>query len=79
MKHEYMKLGPATTIDKRNKATSTKFDDDVYRKILTSLSFSEFLANLEQSGDQVPDTESAKFMFSLIVTFCLAKTDNRTK
>ena len=29
MKHEYMKLGPATTIDKRNKAMSKKFNDDV--------------------------------------------------
>ena len=27
-----MKLGPVTTLDKRNKATSKKFDDDVMLK-----------------------------------------------
>ena len=33
------------------------------RKIVTSLSFFGFLANLEQSGGRIPDTESAKVMF----------------
>ena len=46
---------------------------------MTSLSFFGFLANLEQSGGRIPDTESAKVMFSVIVTFCLTKTENRTK
>ena len=49
------------------------------RKIVTSLSFFGFLANLEQSGGRIPDTESAKVMFSVIVTFYLTKTENRTK
>ena len=49
------------------------------QKIVTSLSFSGFLANLEQSGWRIPDTESAKAMLSVIVTFCLKKTENRTK
>ena len=48
-------------------------------EIVTSLSFSRFLANLEQSGGRIPDTESAKVMFSVKVTFCLTKTENRTK
>ena len=48
-------------------------------KIVTLLSFFRFLAILEQSGDRIPDTESAKFMFSLIVTFCFTITENRTK
>ena len=66
-----MKLGPVTKLDKRNKTTSKKF--------MTSLSFFGFLANLEQSGGRIPDTESAKVMFSVIVTFYLTKTENRTK
>ena len=49
------------------------------REIVTSLSFFGFLANLEQSGGRIPDTESAKVMFSVKVTFCLTKTENRTK
>ena len=49
------------------------------QKIVTLLLFFGFLANLEQSGGRIPDTESAKVMFSVIVTFCLTKTENRTK
>ena len=49
------------------------------QKIVTSQSLFGFLANLEQSGGRIPDTESAKVMFSVIVTFCLTKTKNRTK
>ena len=33
----------------------------------------------KKSGDRIPDTESEKVMFSVIVTFCLTKTENRTK
>ena len=49
------------------------------RKIVTSLSFFGFPANLQQSGGRIPDTESAKGTFSVIVTFCLTKTGNKTK
>ena len=42
-----------------------------FRKIVTLLSFFGFLVNLEQSGGRIPDTESAKVMFSVIVTFFL--------
>ena len=49
------------------------------RKIVTSLLFSQFMATLEQSGSRIPDAESAKLIFSLTVTFCLTKTENRTK
>ena len=44
-----------------------------------SSSFFEFLTNLEQSGGRIPDTESAKVMFSVIVIFFLTKAENRTK
>ena len=49
------------------------------RKIVTPLSFSRFLANLEQSGGRTTNTESAKAIFLVIVTFCLTETENRTK
>ena len=49
------------------------------QKIVTSLLFFRFLANLEQSGGWIPDTETAKDMFSVTVTFCLIKTENGTK
>ena len=49
------------------------------RKIVTSLSVFGFLANLEQSGGWIPDTESAKVMFSVKVTFYFLKPENRTK
>ena len=38
-----------------------------------------FFAYLEQSGSRIPDTESAKLLFSVIVTFCLTKTENNIK
>ena len=44
-----------------------------------SLPFSGFLANLKQSGCQIPDIESAKVIFSVIITFCLTKTEKTTK
>ena len=72
-----IKLGPV--LDKRNKTTSKKFDDDVMSKNLTSLSFFQFMANLEQSESRIPDAETVKIMFFLIVTFDLTKTENRTK
>ena len=74
-----MKLGSVTKIDTRNKITSKKLTMTSCQKIVTSLSFFGFLANLEQSGGRIPDTESAKVMFSVIATFCLTKTENRTK
>ena len=73
-----MKLGPVTKLDKKNKTTSENFDDDVMSVIVTSLSFFGFLANLEQSGDRIPDTKSEKVTFSLILTFSLRKTEDRT-
>ena len=46
-----MKLGPVTRLDKKNIKTSDKFDCDVScPQIVTSTSFFQFLANLEQSG-----------------------------
>ena len=62
-----MKLGPVTKLDKRSKSTSKNLTLMSCQKIVTSLSFFGFLANLEQFGGRIPDTETAKIMFSVIV------------
>ena len=49
------------------------------QKIVTSLSFFQFMVNLEQSGNRIPHAQSVKLTFSLIVTFYLTKAENRTK
>ena len=74
-----MKLGPVTKLDKRNKTTSKKFDVDVMSEncdvIVIFRIFGQFGAvRRPDSG-----TESAKVMFSVTVTFCFTKTENRTK
>ena len=51
-----MKLGPVTKLDKRNKITSKKFDSDVMSANCDVIFIFLFLANLEQSGSQIPDT-----------------------
>ena len=68
-----MKLGPVTKFDKRNKTTSEKPMMTSCQKIVTSFLFFWFLAKLEQSRYQIPDTESAKVMFLVIATFFLTK------
>ena len=50
-----------------------------FYKIVTSLSFFQFMANLEQSGSLIPDAYSVKLKFSLIVMFYLTSLENRTK
>ena len=74
-----MKHGPVTKLDKRNKTTSKNFTLTSCQKIKTSLVFIGFLAKLDQSIGQTSDTVSAKVMLSVIVTFCLTKTENRTE
>ena len=73
-----MKPGPVTNLDKRNKATSKKLDVDVMSENCDVIVIFRILANLEQSGCRIPNTDSAKIMFSVIVTFCFTKTENRT-
>ena len=74
-----MELEPVTETDMRNKATSKKIDVDVMSEDYDVIVIFLFLANLEQSGGRIPDTESAKVLSSVIVTFCLTKTENITK
>ena len=49
------KPGPVTKLDKRNKATSKNLMMTSFWKIVMSLSFFKFTANLEQSGSQILD------------------------
>ena len=48
-------------------------------EILMSLSTFQFTAKLEHFGSRIPDAYPKKLKFSLIVTFYLSKTENRTK
>ena len=48
-------------------------------KIVASVSFSQFMANLEQSRSQILEAYCVKLLFSLIATFYITKTKNRTK
>ena len=74
-----MKFGHVTKLDKTNKIMSKNSMLTSCQTIVTSLSFFRFLVNLEWSQGWIPDTESAKVMFSVTVTFCLTETENRTK
>ena len=57
---------------------SKKFDDDFMSGKGEVLLFFQFMADLKQSGSQILDSWSVKHIFSLIVTFYLTKTENRT-
>ena len=48
-------------------------------KIVTYCLFFGYLANWEQFGAQISDTESSKVMFAVRAIFFLTKTKNRTK
>ena len=68
-----MKLGPVTKLDKRNKATS-KIDNDV---ISTNCDIVVIFPIYGKFG--AIKTHSLKIAFSLKVSFCLTKTENRSK
>ena len=74
-----MKLGPVTKLDRRNKTTSKRFDVDVMSEncdvIVIFWIFGQF------GAIRRPDFgyRACKVMFSVIVTFCLTKIENRTK
>ena len=50
-----MKLGPVTKLDKENKTTSKRFDDDVMSANCDVIVFPRFLANWEQSRSRIPN------------------------
>ena len=75
-----MKFGPVTKLDKRNKKTSKKIENDV---ILTNCDVIVIFLIYGQFGKQsrswILDAQSVKLTFSLIAIFYLIKTENRTK
>ena len=50
-----MKLRPVTKRYKWNKATLNKFDGDAMSKNVKSLSYIQFMVNLEQTGSRIPN------------------------
>ena len=67
-----MQLRLVTKLDKRNTATSKKLRMTSCHQM--SLSNSQLMTNLEQSGSWIPDAWSVKLTFSLTVTFYIIKT-----
>ena len=48
-----MKLEQVTKIEKKNKTTSKKFDDDECQKFAASFSFFQFMANFDRYGSRI--------------------------
>ena len=72
-----MKLGPVTKLDKKNK--KKKYDDGFMSQMVASLSFSQFMTNLQLPGSQILDAWFKKLIFSLTITFCLIKIEKGTQ
>ena len=71
-----MKFGPATQFDRRNKAASTKLDNNV---ILANCDVIVIFLIYDQFGGSRIQMQSEKFTFLLIAICYLTKTENRTK
>ena len=71
------KLGSVTKLHKRNQTTSKKVDNDVMSKKNCDfiVIYGQFGAVQKLDSGRI----ACKSMFSLIVTFCLIKAENRTK
>ena len=50
-----MKIGSVTKLDKNNKTKSKKLTVMPCQEIVISLSFFQFMVNLEQSGSRIPE------------------------
>ena len=74
-----MKLGPATKRDKKNKTTSKYFDDNVMSENCDVIVIFFIFGQFGAAAGRIPDRESVKVMFSVIVALCLTKTENKTK
>ena len=75
-----MKRRPVTNIENRNTRQRQKnLTMTPHQQIVASLSFFQFMSDLEQSGSQIPDAWFLKLTFSLRVTFCLTKTEHKTE
>ena len=68
-----MKLGLITKLDKKTKHCQNNLMVTSFHKIVIDI-----FSICDQSGSAILDALSVKFIFSLIVTFYLTKTKNRT-
>ena len=59
-----MKLGTVTKPDKRDIATSKRFDDDVMSESYNVIVIFQFMVHLEQPGSRFLNVGSAEVMFS---------------
>ena len=74
-----MKPGIVTKRDKRNTTTSNKIKMMLCRHIVTSLSFLQFMVNLQPSGSQILDAWTKKIIFSSTIFFYFKKAANKSK
>ena len=74
-----MKLRPLTYLDKNSTATSKKYDDDIMSANCGVVVFFTFLWSICTHWEARFLTHGLKIIFSLIVTFYLTKSENRTK
>ena len=74
-----MKLGLVTKLDIRNTATSKNITITPCQEVVTFLSFYQSIPNLDQSGNRIREAWSVKPTCLSTVTFCITKTENRTK
>ena len=74
-----MKLSPVTKLNKINATMAKKLARIFCEQFITSLSFFRLLADLQQSWIPIPDACFTILIFSLITTFYLTKTENRTE
>ena len=58
-----MKHGPVTKLDKRNKRTRKKIDDNVISANCDIIIIFQFMANLEQSGSRIALALSVNLLF----------------
>ena len=65
--------------NKRNTTTSKKIDNDVMSANCNVIVSFWIITHLEQSGSCILEEWSVILKFSLIITFYLKKTENRTK
>ena len=70
-----MKHGPVTKLDKKNKTTSKKFDDNFMLAICDVIVI--FAVYGQFRAIRKPDSGRIFYIFSLIGTFYLTKTENR--
>ena len=71
-----MKLGAETELNKRNKTTSKKFDDEIMSANFEAMVIFSIYANLEQSRRWIPDVGCIKL--TIFNSYLLLKKHKKT-